>query len=282
MKIWRPATAVAFSVIVLMLVWTPRAPVRVEAAQGGLSLLSVTDEIELGREAQAEVRQKTPIVSDGGVVSYMRGIFQQLARRTSGPQYPYSISMANYAEVNAFSLPGGPVWVHRGAVEAAENEAELAGVLAHEIAHIEKRHVAKQVTNQMVAGGLLALLGRVLPDDRKGQVGQVAAGLAAQGFMLKFSRDDEREADLEGARIMRQAGWDARGLADFLDVLRREQQRDPSSVEIFLSDHPGPGERAAALRAERLPAGGRRDSQNFQRVRARLRAMPPAPRMQKR
>jgi predicted Zn-dependent protease len=246
------------------------------------SLLSVSDEVQLGRQAQAEVRKGTPALQDAAVNRYVAGVFRQLAQKASGPKYPYSVSIANYAEVNAFALPGGPVWVHRGAIQTARNESELAGVLAHEVAHIAKRHVAEQVTKGTLAGGFLELLGRMLPDSRGGQAGEVVAGLAARGFMLKFSRDAEREADVEGARLMRAAGWDARGLPDFLDTLRRQQQRDPSSVEIFLSDHPAPGERAEALRAARLPAGGRRDSTAFQQARARLRSLPAAERLQRR
>jgi predicted Zn-dependent protease len=249
-------------------------PARRVSGQG-LNLISVNDEIELGREAQAQVQSETPRVDDGQVNGYVRGVFQQLARRTTGPRYPYSVSVANYAEVNAFSLPGGPVWIHRGVLSAAENESQLAGVIAHEIAHIERRHVARQISKAMVAGGLLALLERVLPNDRAGQIGGIAAGVTAQSVMLKFSREDERDADREGTRILRQAGWDARGLADFLDVLRREQGRDPSSVEIFLSNHPAPAERAAILRSSGLKSGGRRDTDEFHRTQSRLRQLPP-------
>jgi predicted Zn-dependent protease len=276
----RSRITVAFLFISAVLVWSP--PNRSVTAAPGLSLLSVNDEVQLGQQAQGELRQQTPVVGDGAVNNYLRGVFTQLVRHADGPRYPYSVSMANYGEVNAFALPGGPVWVHRGAVQAAQNESQLAGVLAHEIAHISKRHVADRVTKQMVTGGLLALLGQVLSDDRKGQIGGVAAGLAAQGFMLKFSRDDEREADLEGARIMRNAGWDARGMPGFMELLRQQQQRDPSSVEVFLSDHPGPAERAAALRAQGLPAGGRQDSARFQQVRSRLRSLGPVYRMRSR
>jgi len=249
------------------------------ARADGLALLSVQDEIQLGQQSQAEVRKQTPTINDGSLNNYVGSVFRQLTRYAGGPKYPYSISVANYSEVNAFSLPGGPVWVHRGAIEAAANESQLAGVLAHEIGHIERRHVARQVTNQMVAGGLMVLLQQVLPRDRKGEIGQIAVGLAAQGAMLKFSRDDEREADFEGTRIMRQAGWDAHALADFLDVLRAKEGRDPSAVQVFLSNHPAPGERAAALRGSALPSGGRRDSDAFQQNRARLRSFGPAQRM---
>ena len=278
MKAARVATVVAFSVIVLAL--APAGPAPLAARQ--LSLLSVEDEIELGKQAQTEVRQQVPSLDDRQVSRYLDGVFRQLARRAGRTEYPYSISVANYAEVNAFALPGGPVWIHRGALEAAGNEAQLAGVLGHEIAHISLRHVAQQVTQHTVAGGLLALLGQVLPEGRKGEIGRMAAGLAAQGMMLKFSRDDEREADREGMRIMQAAGWDPRGLPEFLELLRQQQGRNPSSVEIFLSNHPAPGERAEALRAGGLSNKGRRDTAAFRNVRSRLKAMPPAPKMERR
>ena len=123
-------------------------------------------------------------------------------------------------------------------------------MLAHEIAHVAQRHAADQLTKNLVANGLLGLLGAVLGNDRSARTAQAAAQVLAGGYMLKFSRDDEREADRVGARIMRQAGWDAREMIAFMEILRRQQGRDPGSVEIFLSSHPGPAERAELLRAE--------------------------------
>jgi predicted Zn-dependent protease len=273
---------IGFVSVMCLLGFSPGFATAVSAPVAqGLNLISVNDEIELGRQTQAQVRSETPSVNDSAVSGYLSGVFGQLARRATGPRYPYSVSIANYAEVNAFSLPGGPVWIHRGSIEAAQNESQLAGVLAHEIGHIERRHVAQQISKQMVTGGLLALLGRVLPNDRAGKIGEIAAGLTAQTVMLKFSRSDESEADREGTRMLQAAGWDARGLADFLQVLRSKEGGDPSSVGVFLSNHPAPGERAAALRAAGLRAGGKRDSAEFQRVRSRLNQMPPAPRMKR-
>ena len=130
----------------------------------------------------------------------MRGSGKALAARATGPAYPYSFSVANYRELNAFALPGGPVWIHRGILHAAANEAQLAGVLAHEIAHIAQRHAADQITKQLVANGFLGLLGAVLGNDPGGaRTAQIGARVLAGGYMLKFSRDDEREADRVGA-----------------------------------------------------------------------------------
>ena len=248
------------------------------AAPSAQLLISVSEEVELGRRAQREVAAKTAQVEDAQVVAYVRSIGLTLVRHASGPKYPYSFSVANYREINAFALPGGPVWIHRGALAVARNEAQIASVLAHEIAHVAQRHAADQLTKNLLANGLLGLLGAVLGNQRSAQTAQAAAQVLASGYMLKFSRDDEREADRVGARLMRRAGWDARETVAFMELLRREQGRDPNSVEIFLSSHPGPAERAALLRAElKGVRGGRTDSARFRVMQGRLRRMPPAP-----
>ena len=247
------------------------------ATAAAQALISVNQEIELGRQTQREVKAKVPEVTDRQVVSYVQSLGRRLAGQAGGPKYPYSYSIANYREINAFALPGGPVWLHRGTITAAQNEAQLVSVLAHEIAHIAQRHAADQLTKQLLANGLLGLLGAVLGNDRSAQTAQIAAQVLANGYMLKFSRDDEREADRVGASIMRKAGWDAREMIAFMEILRRQQGRDPGSVEVFLSSHPGPTERAALLRAQlRNASGGRRNTDQFAQIRARLSRMPAA------
>jgi predicted Zn-dependent protease len=247
--------------------------VSVAAAQ--FTLISVEDEISLGRQAQQQVRKEVPRLTDATVEKYIAGVGRRLAARTTGPKYPYSFSVANYREINAFALPGGPVWVHRGTLAAAANEAQLAAVLAHEIAHISQRHAADQISKSLVANGLIGLLGAMLGNDRGAQTAQLGARILAGGYMLKFSRDDEREADSVGAQIMRRAGWDAREMIAFMETLRREQGRDPAAMEVFLSSHPAPGERAQRLRGT-LKRGGTKDSAQFRSIRARLKKLPPA------
>ena len=243
----------------------------------GLQLVSVKDEIALGRRAQQQIKKEVSQLTDPAVTSYVQTLGRRLAARATGASYPYTFSVANYREVNAFALPGGPVWVHRGAIAAAQNEAQLAGVLAHEIAHIALRHSADQVTKSLVANGFLGLLGAMLGNDGSARAAQTAAQIMAGGYMLKFSRDDEREADRVGAGIVREAGWDPRETIRFMNLLARQQGKDQGAVMAYLSSHPAPAERANLLQAELQHAGsGRKDSAAFRRVRIRLTQLPPA------
>ena len=247
---------------------------------GAVTLISVEQEIDIGRQANAQVKAETPEVTDPALVGYVRELGRQLARRATGPKYPYSYSMANYREINAFALPGGPVWINRGAMQAARSESQLVGVLAHETAHIAERHAADQLTKSMVANGLLALLGAVLGNDGGARSAQIAARFIAGGYMLKFSREDELDADRVGAQIMRRAGWDNRGMLEFMQILRDTQGRDPSNVEVFLSTHPAPAGRITDL-GRIVRSGGRRDSPRFQQMRQRLGRLAPAKSMRR-
>jgi beta-barrel assembly-enhancing protease len=246
-------------------------------AIGALNLISVKDEVAIGRQAQQQVRQQVPELRDRTVSNYIEGLGRKLAARADGPRYPYSFDVANYRDINAFALPGGPIWIHRGTIDAARSEAQLAGVLAHEIAHIANRHAAEQISKGTVANVGLGILGALLGNGTGSQIAQLGAGVAAQATMMKFSRDDEREADMKALLYMKRAGYDPRGMVEFLQVLRAQQGRDPGSVQTFFASHPAPRERVRRLEQEatRL-AGGRRDSQAFQQVQSRLDRLAPA------
>jgi len=241
-----------------------------------ISLVSVEQEIEIGKEANAQVRKDVPEVGDAQATAYLRGIGQRLVRAAPGPKYPYSFSMADYREINAFALPGGPVWLNRGVIHTATSESQVAGVLAHEVAHIAQRHAADQLTKATVANLGLGLLGAVLGNGGGAGAAQMAAGFLANGIFLKFSRDDEREADQVGLQILRKAGWDGRGMVELFQILQREQKTNPGSVATFFSSHPSPQDRIGRLQGL-AGSGGTRDSQQFQSIRSRLMRMP-APR----
>jgi predicted Zn-dependent protease len=250
---------------------------RLVALLAAITLVSVPEEIEIGKQSDAQVRTQVPELRDAETTAYVRGLGERLTRSAPGPKYPYRFSVADYREINAFALPGGPVWVHRGVLQSATSESQVAGVLAHEIAHVAQRHAADQLTKAMIANWGLTVLGAVLGNTGGAGTAQVAASLLANGVFLKFSRDDEREADAVGVQIMRRAGWDPQGMIELFEILRREQRRDPGSVEIFLSTHPSPQDRIQRLQAS-MPKSrsGRRDSPQFQAVRAHLAKLPAA------
>jgi len=247
------------------------------ATVGAIELVSVDQEITIGREANAEVRKRTLTLRDRQVTAYVEALGQRLARAAPGAKYPYSFQVADYRELNAFSLPGGPVWVNRGVLAAAANESQVAAVMAHEIAHIAQRHSAGQLTNAIIARWSLTVLGAMLGNTGGSGAAQAAGALLTNGIFLKFSRDDEREADRVGLQIMTKAGWDPRGMIELLDLVRRQQARDPRAVGVFLSTHPAPEERLTAVRtAVGTRRGGLRDSAAFRSAKAHLRTLPAA------
>ena len=246
-------------------------------ALAGFTLISVPQEIEIGREENAQVRKQIKQLRDPQVTAYITRLGQRLAKAAPGARYPYSFQVADAAEINAFSLPGGPVWINRGVLRAAGNESQVAGVLAHEIAHIAQRHAADQLTKTLLTKWSLGVLGAMLGNVGGAGAAQAAGAMVANGVFLKFSRDDEREADRVGLQIMTKAGWDARGMIELFDVLRREAKRDPGAVEVFFSSHPSPEDRITELRA--AAARGRRgvrDTAAFRAVKSRVVRLAPA------
>ena len=236
-----------------------------------ITLVGVPDEIAIGRQADAQVRKQVHEARDREVRDYVGALGRRLAAVAPGPKYPYTFTVADTRELNAFSLPGGPVWINSGILAAATNESQVAGVLAHEIAHIAQRHAAAQLTGVIVARWGIGLLGAFLGSTGGAGAAQSAAGLLANGVFLKFSRDDEREADRVGLGIVSRAGWDPRGMVELLDILRRQAKQDPNAVQVFFSTHPSPQDRIQELQAAvARHHGGRRDSAQFQRIHERV------------
>jgi predicted Zn-dependent protease len=244
---------------------------RAAAPTFSLELISVEQEIQIGKEAHAQTRRETPLLRDAAVGDYVNRIGRRLVRVAPGPKYPYSFTIANANDVNAFALPGGPIWVNRGVMEVATNESQVASVLAHEIAHIAQRHAAAQLTKVAIANWGLGLLGAMLGNIGGAGTAQVAGGFLASESFRRFSREDERDADRAGLLLLTRAGWDGRGMIELFDILRREHGRDPNRVESFFSTHPSPQERIAELQAAVKPhRGGRRDTAEFRAIKARL------------
>lgn len=244
-----------------------------------LQLISVSDEIQLGRDTQVEVRRSVPEVSDPVVRAYVTEVGARLVQHAGGAAYPYSFSTADAREVNAFALPGGPIWIHRGILEIADDEAQVAGVLAHEIAHVAGRHTAKQVSRSVWASGALAVLA-TLGDDGgwRGAALALGSSIAAGAALLTYSRRDERAADREGVRILRAAGYDPRGLLEFMQRLDGDLQSTPGAMAQFFATHPAPRDRVRHLEREVAGGTGDRLGARLGEMQRRLSRLPATPR----
>jgi predicted Zn-dependent protease len=241
------------------------------------AFISVEEEIEIGRTAHEQMRKQVPELADATVVNYVRDVGRRLARAAPGAKYPYTFSVANVPEINAFALPGGPVWIHRGVLSRAANESQVAAVLAHEVAHVAQRHGADRLTQGMVAKWGIGLLGALLGNVGGAGTAQAAATLLTGGVILKFSRLEEQEADEVGMSILTRAGWDGRGMVEMFEMIQRQASRKESGVDAFLSSHPSPQDRIRNLSAQLSKRrGGTRDSARFRSVKARLARLPAA------
>jgi predicted Zn-dependent protease len=254
------------------------------APAAAINFFSVRQDEQLGRQAAAEAERQLPIVRDDYVEDYVNEIVDRLAGVAPGPRFDYRARVVNGADVNAFSLPGGYIYVNRGLIEAVRSEGELAGVLAHEMAHIAQRHGTSQVSKAYGAQLGVGLLSGVLGgrDHRLGMGEQIIGSLGLNALFMKFSRNAENEADRVGARMMAGAGYDPLAMASFFDLLASRQRSDPGGVAGFFASHPSPRNRSANIRAQAAElGGGGRTAQvgGLRDVQARLDRMP-APRRQ--
>jgi Zn-dependent protease with chaperone function len=243
----------------------------------GFNLFSREDEVTEGRKAAAEIEKQLPILPDNDPVTrYVQRLGAQLAQYTPEPQYPYTFKVVNQKEINAFALPGGPVYVNLGTIQAADNEAELAGVMGHEISHVVMRHSTEQASKAMLAQLPLAILGGRLGGSIGGQLAQLGIAFGLNSVFLKYSRDAEREADLVGAGIIHDAGYNPHAMVTFFEKLQAESGGGRGAE--FFNSHPNPGNRAKLVGDEvaTLPSRKYRgDSSEFKSVKQRVASMKP-------
>ncbi len=275
----RTRTAPLAVAIVAVLTLAAGAQTRIEPHKNSYT---PQQDVELGRQAAAEVRQKLPIVNDetteGFVEDIGRRLVDEIPEDLQQPAFRYSFDVVNLKEINAFALPGGPMFLHRGMIEAARTDAEVAGVMAHELSHVILRHGTVQATKgQKFQIGAVA--GQVLGAIVGGRAGSVISQGSQVGlgvYFLKYGREYEREADLLGAQIMARAGYDPRQMAN---MFRTIEQQNRSGAPEWLSDHPNPGNRNEAIlrEAETLQVEGTAPQGEIADVHARLARMSPAP-----
>jgi beta-barrel assembly-enhancing protease len=228
--------------------WLLAATTGPELPDPGTTAITRDQQIQLGRQAAAEVYKQMPVLPDSSpLTQYVRSVGRKLVAQI--PQeysWPYEFHVIPEKEINAFALPGGPMFVNAGAIVAADNEAQLAGVMAHEMSHVYMQHSAKQATKQSWIGLIGGLAGAITGSGALGTLARAGIQIGAGAISLKYSRNDESQADAVGAIIMYRAGYDPRALAQFFEKLESEGSGGPQ----FLSDHPNPGNRSAAIDKE--------------------------------
>jgi beta-barrel assembly-enhancing protease len=207
-------------------------------ARRKFNLLTPQQEIETGLQSAAVVEKLLPLISDANVNEYINRLGQTLVARAPGERYPYSFKIANVSEVNAFAFPGGPIYITRGAIEAARSEGELAGALAHEIAHVALRHGASQASKAYLAQAGLGALGGPVGGAAAPNIIGAIGGFGFNSVFLTHSPEVEAEAEAVSAQILARAGYDPREMTAFFQALRRGNRVELSKLRTFLDDHP--------------------------------------------
>src|SRR5262245_19070506 len=244
-------------------------------------------DVQLGREAAAEVRKQYPIIKDEKIQTYLTKLGDRLVAAApaelKNPAYEYSFTPVNVKEINAFALPGGPMFVNRGMFDAAESEAEVVGVMAHELSHVLLRH---GTANASKAQNPWLQIGQIAGQVGGAIVGGAAGSAIAQGsqfglgtMLLRYSRDFEKQADLLGSQIMAKAGYDPRALAHMFQTIEQESKAaGAEGTPQWMSSHPNPGNRTQYINkeADTLTVASAADMSGFEPIKSSFSSLPAA------
>jgi hypothetical protein len=263
----------------IFLTASPLLEARVEPTRG-FNIFSLDEEVQLGKQNAAEVIKQMPVLPDSDpVVQYVQALGAKLTQHAPGYKWPYNFHVVNVKEINAFALPGGPIFVNLGTIQAADNEAQLAGVMAHEISHVVQRHGTRAASKQMAAQIPLAILGGLIGNSTLAKAAQMGISFGVGSYFLKNSRQSESEADLLGTDIMYDSGYEPKQMAVFFGKLEKQMGAGTNSmINQFLSDHPNPGNRVEAVTNEVKTLTPRKylaDSADFRQVKTRVAGMKP-------
>jgi len=248
----------------------------------GFNLFSMEQDVQLGKESAEEVDNAYPLITDPLVLRYVDGLGRRLASLApnNNSAYVWTFKVINSSDINAFALPGGYIYVNRGAIEAAANEAQIAGAIAHENGHVVMRHGTHEASQALIAQAPLALVESIL-----GRTGSLVDQLAAMGFgigldslLLKYSRSSESQADEVGTYILYQAGYDPHSMAQFFETIEKKY---PQKTSQFFSNHPNPENRIRSIDSEITLLGPAKewktDSPEFEDAKKRLLSLPAQP-----
>jgi Zn-dependent protease with chaperone function len=241
-------------------------------------------DVKIGREGAAEVRKQFPVIEDRTITRYLAELGDRLVDASPAefkqPVYEYSFTPVNVKEINAFALPGGPMFVHRGMFDAAAAESEVVGVMAHELSHVLLRHgtanASKAQNPWLQIGQIAGILGGAVVGGSAGSAIMQGTQFGLGSLLMKYGREYEKQADLLGAQIMARAGYDPRALARMFETIEKESKSGGSPE--WLSSHPNPGNRTAYItkEAESLQIASRGDTGRFAAIKESFNALPRA------
>jgi len=225
--------------------------------QPGFNLFSKQQDVQLGEESAAQVRKQKTVVKDPFLNNYVNRIGKRLAETQEAKEsgFPFTFEVVADPSINAFALPGGHMFIHTGLLKAVDNEAQLAGVMGHEMSHVILRHGTNQASKANLIELPAALAAQMAgKGTMMGQLAQLGIGLGANSVLLKFSRSAESQADLTGSHLMAESGYDPMEMAHFFTKLgaltHSPGQGLSGSVAQFMSDHPNPDNRERAIEQE--------------------------------
>ncbi len=245
------------------------------------NMYSPQTDIQVGKQNAQIMEKQLPLCNDPKIDAYLTQLGLRLVAKlpTRGVEYPWEFHCVNDKAINAFALPGGYVFVNRGAIEAADNESQLAAVMAHELSHVALRHGTAQASKAQLAQGAAGLFGGLFGGSTGGALLTQGVALGAGGLLLRYSRTDETQADVMGTQVLFDSGYDPRAMSQFFEKLEGETKgKNPPQ---FLSDHPNPEHRVERVSEEidKLggnPANGKRDSADFEAIKRVVLALPVA------
>ncbi len=244
--------------------------------------LTEEEEIALGRKFSAEYEKKAEILHNPTIDTYLNHIIRKLGDASQRPHWPYQVKVVNTSEVNACAIPGGFLYLQRGLLEYVDDENEMVGAMAHEVGHVVARHTTNQLVLNFMARNLFERVKKnlLLNNDVIARIIEAMGGPIVLLAELKYSRENESEADMLGFYEMLRAGWHPNGLLKFFTRMQ-QNERGRTPFDVMLSDHPSSSDRAASIRRElatvRITSPLVVQSQQFLELKALLKQIPPAP-----
>lgn len=278
-KFWA-RVASTFILTAVLMVQPAALLAQTKIPKPGFNFFSKDQDVQLGKEAAAQVDREMPILHNAELDAWLNKLAQPLISQPEAGGYPFQFHWVNDDSINAFALPGGPVYMNIGVLKNADDEGQVVGVLAHEISHVGLRHGTNQVSKANLFS-IPAMIGGAMLGDNSllGQLGQLGIGVGLNSVLLKYSRGAESQADELGAILMHRAGYNPIDMANFFEKLQALSGKS-SAVTNWFSTHPDPGNRVKAIQKEILTfdkRGYNRDTGDFAQMKALASKLPPPP-----